>query len=389
MINTFAGTFRAMATALALALAGQTTAQAQAPKPADIKFRKHAVIDEQQGGLVMATFMVPEQWKVTSKVRWNYADSSFPVRSMARIESPDGSAWVEFYPAEVFYWLEPAVGQKQAYGSRSLGMTYAPGIQIQQALQQFVLAPNRGKMANLQIVESRPIDARRFAAAFNFNSNESGQAMATRVRYTLNGRPVEENFYALLNEGNRVQGPPGPLGIAYERHRPLWLAHCLGATDGNLQSVLPLLTYIATSVRGDPIWAQQRNKVQAFLNAEFERIMAQGYARIAAAGELSRRISANNDAMLAQMQAKRAADNQRDAARSAAAAGGGKTGFNDYIRGVERVNNPYGGESEVSPQSRYHWTDGSGNYRGSNDPSFNPNISAGSGPTWQRMESRQ
>jgi hypothetical protein len=383
--------FRAMTKSpgLALALACVSSAQAQAPKSAELKFRKHAVIDEQQGGLVMATFMVPEQWKVTSKVRWNYADFSFPVRSMARIESPDGSAWVEFYPAEVFYWLEPAVGQKQAYGSRSLGMTYAPGVQIQQALQQFVLAPNRGKMANLQIVESRPIDARRFAAAFNFNSNESGQAMATRVRYTLNGRPVEENFYALLNEGNRVQGPPGPLGVVYERQRPLWLAHSLGATDGNLQAVLPLLTYIATSGRFDPIWAQQRNKVQAFLNAEFERIMAQGYARIAAAGELSRRISANNDAMLTQMQAKRAADNQREAARSAAAAGGNKSGFNDYIRGVERVSNPYGGESEVSPQNRYHWTDGSGNYRGSNDPGFNPNVSSGGGTSWQRMEPRQ
>ena len=387
MTEGFTGWCRAIAPCLGLVFA--VAMQAQAAPSADIKFRRHAVIDQQQGGIVMATLMVPEQWKVTSKVHWNYADSSFPVRSMARIESPDGSAWVEFFPAEVFYWLEPAVGQKQAYGSRSLGMTYAPGIQIQQAMQQFVIAPYRGKMPNLQVVDSRQIDDRRLVAAFDFKSAEPGQAMATRLRYTLNGQPVEENVYAMLGDGNRIQGPPGPLGVVYERHRPLWLAHALGATNGNLQSVLPLLTYIATSVRGDPIWAQQRAKVQNFLNAEFDRIMAQGYARIAAAGELSRRISANNDAMLANMQAKRAADQQRDAARSAAASGGGKNGFNDYIRGIERVNNPYGGESEVSSQSRYHWTDGSGNYRGSNDPSFNPNVGPGTGPTWQRMEPRQ
>ncbi len=26
---------------------------------------------------------------------------------MARAEAPDGSAWVEYFPIEIFYWLEP------------------------------------------------------------------------------------------------------------------------------------------------------------------------------------------------------------------------------------------------------------------------------------------
>ncbi len=379
---------RVMLMTVVVLLSSPAPTHAQSNPSSEIKFRQHAIIDDQQGGLVLATVMVPEQWKVTSRVRWNYADSSFPVRTMARIESPDGSAWVEFFPAEVFYWLEPAVGQKLAYGARSLGMVHAPGINVSQAMQQFVLSPYRGKMPGLQVVDSRQIDARRLANGFSFPNAESGQAMATRLRYTLNGRPAEENIYAILGDGNRIQGPPGPLGVIYERHRPLWLVHALGATDSNLNAVLPLLTYIATSIRTDPIWLQQQAKVQAYLVAEFDRIMAQGYARIAAAGELSRRISANNDAMLSNMQTRRAAENQRDAARRAAGSGDGRnTGFSDYIRGIERVNNPYGGESEVSSQKGYHWTDGNGNYRGSNDPSFNPNVGAGGGPTWRRMES--
>ena len=50
------------------------------------------------------------------------------------------------------------------------------------------------------------------------------------------------------------------------------------------------------------------------------------------------------------------------------------------------MKDPYWGESEQSYLQRYHWTDGSGNYRSSNDAGFNPNVGAGGGVTWQRME---
>lgn len=47
---------------------------------------------------------------------------------------------------------------------------------------------------------------------------------------------------------------------------------------------------------------------------------------------------------------------------------------------------PYWGESDHSYNDQYHWTDGQGNYRHSNDSTYNPNVGAGGGPTWQRME---
>jgi hypothetical protein len=50
------------------------------------------------------------------------------------------------------------------------------------------------------------------------------------------------------------------------------------------------------------------------------------------------------------------------------------------------LKDPYWGESEQSSQPRYHWTDGAGNYRSSNDSTSNANIGAGGGPNWQRMD---
>src|SRR4051794_19803807 len=45
---------------------------------------------------------IPAQWRVNSQVQWNYSDVSQPLRSFIRVESPDGSAWIEFFPIELF-----------------------------------------------------------------------------------------------------------------------------------------------------------------------------------------------------------------------------------------------------------------------------------------------
>jgi hypothetical protein len=122
--------------------------------------------------------------------------------------------------------------------------------------------------------------------------------------------------------------------------------------------------------------------------ATFNQNLARGYAQIAAAGALSRQISANNDAMLRTLQAQRAAGNAAATARRASDSGTGTSSANDefskYIRGVERYADPATGTSEHSSNQAYHWTDGFGSYQGSNDAGYNPNV--GSTSNWQLME---
>jgi len=364
----------------ASATGGATTAPAAA---SPIQFRIEPIIDRQQGGLVLATLTVPQDWKVVSKVEWKYQDVSHPVRAMARAEAPDGSAWVEYFPAEVFYWLDP-VRAPVAVGSRGLGMIYVPNITLPDAMQHFVIAPYRGKEKNLKIVGSRPVTG--LMEAFGLPP-APGEAMSVRLRYSIGDKIADEDLYAMLGSGNRIPYT-GPQGTWYESHRPLLLAHAVGATDGQLEHLYPLLAFIARSLRIDPAWDAHRQQVLQQLSAEFNRQIARGYAQIQAAVQASRAISANNDAMLASIEIQRRAQNQRDAAaRQAAASAHSPTDdFDQYIRGTERMKDPYWGESEQSYQQQYHWTDGYGNYRSSNDPSYNPNVGAGGGPTWQQME---
>ena len=60
--------------------------------------------------------------------------------------------------------------------------------------------------------------------------------------------------------------------------------------------------------------------------------------------------------------------------------------FSDTMRGVERMEDPLWGQSEQPYEYEYHWTDGLGNYRHSNDPGFDPNVAEGPGPSWTRMK---
>jgi len=59
--------------------------------------------------------------------------------------------------------------------------------------------------------------------------------------------------------------------------------------------------------------------------------------------------------------------------------------FDDYIRGVDTVDDPYWGTSQHSSTEKYHWTDGYGSYRNSSAGDYDPNKSEKG--QWQLMPS--
>src|SRR6185295_8778171 len=129
-------------------------AWAQPAAPAQMQFRVHPIVDQQQGGLVLGTITVPQSWKVTSRVEWKYADVSHPVRAMARAEAPDGSAWVEYFPVEIFYWLEP-VPAPVPVGQRGLGMIHAPNVRLQSYTSSATTGPTARETTGARM--TRPI----------------------------------------------------------------------------------------------------------------------------------------------------------------------------------------------------------------------------------------
>ena len=350
-----------------------------------LSFTTYEVPDPNFGGMRVATIAIPAGWRTSSQVQWDFTSANYPVRVHVRVQSPDGKMWIDLLPIDAVYWMD-FVARPIPFGQRSYGAVYAPNASIEQAMQHLIVLPARGQMPGFQITAKRPVDVARLGQAFNYQ-NLRGEAMSMRVRYTLNGVPAEEDFFTFYSA---VQTIPytGPQGTTHEFHRMLLLSHAVGATDGLLASVYPLLGTVAASIRFDENYQRHIQAVQRFIIAQYDAYLQRGYDSIYAAGQLSRSISANNDALLSSMQQQRAAQTRADAARRAAAGGGTSPNdaFSQYIRGTTRMNDPYWGTSERDSNYRYHWTDGQGNYRASNDAGFNPNVGAGSGPNWQRME---
>ena len=349
-----------------------------------LNFTTYEVPDPNFGGIRVASISIPAGWRTSSQVQWDFTSANYPVRVHVRVQSPDGKMWIDLLPMDAVYWMD-FVARPIPFGQRSYGAVYAPNASIEQAMQHLVVLPARGKMPGFQITSKGPVDPARLAQAFN-SPNARGEAMSMRVRYTLNGAAAEEDFFTFYTA---VQTIPytGPQGTSHEYHRLLWLSHSVGATEGLLPSVYPLLSTVAASIRPDENYQHHIRAVQRHITAQFNAYLQRGYDSIAAATQLSRTISANNDALLSSMQQQRAAQTRADAARRAAAGGGTSPNdaFSQYIRGTTRMNDPYWGTSERDSNYRYHWTDGQGNYRARNDAGFNPNVDPGGGLNWQRM----
>jgi hypothetical protein len=375
-----------VAALLAFLVAASAAVQASdaTPKPGVLNFTTYEVTDPNFAGMRVATIAIPAGWRASSQVQWDFSSANYPVRVHVSVQSPDGKMWIDLLPTDAVYWMDRFT-QGMQVGQRSYGAVYAPNASIEQAMQQLVVLPARGRMPGFQITAKRLVDAARLAQAFG-GVNWRGEAMSMRVRYTLNGAPAEEDFFTFYAA---VQTIPytGPQGTTHEFHRMLLLSHAVGATDGLLPSVYPLLGTVAASIRNDENYQRHIQAVQRHITAEYNAYLKRGYDSIYAAGQLSRSITANNDALLSSMQQQRAAQSRADASRRSGAGGGARPhdSFSQYIRGTTRMDDPYWGTSDRDSNYSYHWTDGQGNYRASNDSGFNPNIGSGGGPNWQRM----
>lgn len=180
--------------------------------------------------------------------------------------------------------------------------------------------------------------------------------------------------------GGGFNGPyDGPQGRTWQTNWGLSV-HSFRAPAGTLDRRRPVFAAIPKSFRPNPAWQQRFAAINKYLSDQFNRQLQAGYDSIAAAGRLSRQISPNNDAMIAAIDRQL----QTSAAPASSAARTSADNFDDYIRGVDTVNDPYYGTSQHASTEQFHWTDGYGNYRNSNDTTYDPTRSEVG--NWQLMQ---
>ncbi len=353
----------------------QSTRRRTSASSAKIKFQPYDVVDQQQG-LVVSRLAVPQGWKSSSRVVWNYNDFYSPVQVSARTESPDGSTWIEFFPTKFFVWLDPA--HDHPTNGPGLGGIHYPNITLPVAMAKYVIGPNRAHTKNLRIVGSRAVNNLPQVFSRLLGKTQlppGGQGICMRVHYELNGSPVDEEFYGYMNPTQRLASPNGRIG---EFRRFMFLIHSVGAKSGKLESARPLLGFVATSIDPNPGWGQRFDYVKKLQRDYYDGAMAQEYRNIQKAGERSRAGAAQSDQFLRQIDANLAAQRRTQQASSFTSSSNNDfykraDDFDQNIRGTEHMQDQYGQVSDQYNNYNYHWADGTGQFVHTNDPDYNPN----------------
>jgi hypothetical protein len=335
------------------------------------------VITDKVQGMPTGVVAVPASWHYDYTITWDYSHTQNPVWSSSKAENPANAEAVFGFPPLMFFDLRPGGEGIYRYGQDYRGMIYARPNPPADTLARFI-RQQRGTQPGFTFVGIK--DLPDLPAALKIPAGPNQHGLGIKVAYAMNGQPVEEEFYAV---SYYVEIPyDGPQGRTWQIDWGLAALHSFRAPAGTLDKRRPVFAAIAKSYRPNPAWQQRLAAITKYLSDEFDRQLQAGYGAIAAAGRLSHQISANNDAMIA------AIDRQLAASRSTSDSGGGERSstdkFDDYIRGVETVNDPYYGTSQHSIDNSFHWTDGYGNYRNSNDASYDPNRSETG--NWQPMK---
>jgi hypothetical protein len=343
-------------------------------------FTVRTVIDHGQRNIPVAAFIAPAKWPDNSQVVWNYEHTSNPVTAAVSVENPANEEAFYLYPNVELFWLRP-VSNYYHPGQNYGGQIFAQPLSPESTLSAFIQQARRG-YPQLHFVGSKDLPG--LPAALRLPASKNQRGIGIKVSYQFHGKPVDEEFYAVYSS---VDIPyDGPQGRTWQTNWGLLSPHSFRAAAGTLDKRRAVFAAIARSFRPNPAWQQRLAAINSYLTEQFNRQLQAGYDQIAAAGRLSRQISANNDAMLASI------DSRLQASRSSESAGSTRTrsstdNFDDYIRGVDTTDDPFYGTSQHSSNESYHWTDGYGGYRNSNDSSYNPNqVENGN---WQLMKQSQ
>ena len=161
------------------------------------------------------------------------------------------------------------------------------------------------------------------------------------------------------------------------------------APAGTLDKRMPMFCVIAKSMYVNPEWARLTKAINDKMLADFNQKLKQGYDQSAAAEAIMDQTMRQQAAFQANFDKQEEAFRNSPGVDDSYLRDGGKRSaadhWDDLIRGVDTVNDPStGGTTQLSNLGQYHFTDGFGNYRTTDDPNYTPEK-AGEVGSWTAM----
>jgi hypothetical protein len=314
-----------------------------------LRFETYVLQDDPSGiGGEVSRMLIPAGWKTSGGMAYDL-NSLYPAQVNLRIFDPNSSALFATYPCNFYIWGD----MNLAEGTNDGGAIVEPPSQnAVEAIEKIVVPQYRPELAGATVVETEELPKLAELALEEVpavaGTEANVQAGRVRFEYEVEGKPVQEDFFAMLRV-NAAQG------------FQLWNTEqivSVRADKGKLDEVRQLHEVSARSVKSALPWF---NKYAQFLNWRHENAMA----FIQSVGEMSRQISQNNDAIddsiRQQYEKQQAVDDQISEARS------------ETMRGETPWDEGDGNKVLLPADYDHAWRDGNGQYVVSTDPLYDPN----------------
>lgn len=330
------------------------------------RMAQYRILDPQHGGLVVSTFAHPSEWQASSQVIWNMQHTNVPAQVFAKTFNPNGMEAVEFFPMQIFYWIEGDVTRVQI-GQNSHGMVRMPPRSASDALANLVIPVFRSDRQNFRVTGVQPMQ--NLSQIFNDPPPQQGESLMVRVEYQERGRAIEEEFYGVYDWAPATHGA---LNWGFPR------LFSFRSERGQLNSMRQTFWQITGSLQPNPVWKQLYDQtMQQLMSGVIDR---DGVIR----GILDKQNEANEKARIERERIR----NEQNAQLAARLAREGRNRepardhhthqevVGDLLGNETRFDNPnsdVGNPHVMHGHAQYVWTDNRGNYHYTNDVMDNPN----------------
>lgn len=356
------------------------------------KFEERVITDPYHGNMRAATLHVPEKWHFEGKIEWHYDWSEYLVSYSSHAENPDNAEAFFQYPLLLLEFSEMAPQFRQYDRSRKYrpgerlpsGPLYSPPLPPLQTLAKFI-QKTRPNAANLKWLGHQ--DLPDLSRALHGKAAPNRHGLAIKVGYDLNGQPVEEAFFAdyflsqVTNQGMAA-------GMVKQTNWGLEDLQSFRAPAGTLEKRMPMFCVIAKSLYENPRWDRLAKAINDKVVADMAQKLKQGEDQLRATQAIMNQTMKDQAAFQANFDKQEAAFRSSGGVDDSYLRDGGKRSaadhWDDLIRGVDTVNDPNGGTTQLSNSGQFHFTDGFGNYRTSDDSNYTPDK-AGEVGSWTQM----
>ncbi len=342
-------------------------------QPKVIRFLKYKYIDQQGTGLEAFSFLMPSDWAFEGGMTWILDNPVMPSVTAFRVFNPKGKDEFEVFENQSYFWTSnlQLLGMFPP-GTKYFGSVVKKPLTAQKALRNIILTGQRGQYTDLKVLKDE--DLPRLPQALNAGKQAQGYGTSgasganLRVSYTKNGVPMEEEFYAVVEQFTFPVR--GMFGTTYNT---MWFVDYIFSfkgEKGEVENSARIFQTIISSFKLNPKWYARYSNV-------IEYLAQQQIRQIQSVGELSRMLSRVSDQISDEkMQQFEARGEVYDKVSQK---------FSDNTLGIDRYYDPHEGREVELPAGYNHaWSNNNGEYIVSDNPNFNPNV--GSGLQWEPME---